>query len=314
VLDRHEYEQLLLAKAEIMMRGAVYASSTRRFYAENWATFQTWCERAGRSALPACQETVALYLTELMLSGKKLATVRRHSTSIRHQHLQNGLESPTAGEVKRLLKGAQRMRCERPVQKAPVTLSLLCQMLTALKGPGERVARNRAILEIGFASALRRRSLCNLDLCDVGLRERGILLQIKNEKQDRRGLGRVAAVARGSSIETCPVVALENWLKVRGSTAGPLFTPVFGKRAMSGRLHPVTIAYVVKQAARDVGLDPAEFGGHSLRAGFVTQAFENGVNEIVIAQHTAHRSLASLRRYLRQSDPFRGNPSSMIGL
>jgi integrase len=70
----------------------------------------------------------------------------------------------------------------------------------------------------------------------------------------------------------------------------------------------------VKRSAASLGLNPAHFGGHSLRAGFVTTGFANGLNEISLATQTGHKSLNNLRRYLRQSDPFAGNASGMVGL
>jgi hypothetical protein len=79
VLDRPAYEQLLLAKAEIMIRGAVYADSTREFYRQNWVWFEQWCEDAGRQSLPASAETIVLALTSLLIAPKKLATVGRES-------------------------------------------------------------------------------------------------------------------------------------------------------------------------------------------------------------------------------------------
>jgi integrase len=314
VLDRPAYEQLLLAKAEIMIRGAVYADSTREFYRQNWVWFEQWCEDAGRQSLPASAETIVLALTSLLIAPKKLATVRRYLTSIRHKHVQNGFPSPVNSEITALLRGAQRLRCERSTQKRPVTIDLLRRMSAALTGPAVLVSRNRAVLILGFASALRRRSLCRLNVQDVGFDERGLLIEVRNEKQDRRGRGRLLAVARGENPDTCPVEALEKWLALRGRQDGPLFTPAFGRYAFLRRLHPSTIAYVVKRAAKLLGLDPAAFAGHSLRAGMVTSCFENGVAESVIAEATGHRSLSSLRRYFRRSDPFKGIASGLVGL
>jgi len=313
MLDQ-ECERLLLASAEVMMRGAAYADSTRQFYAANWASFDSWCRILGRESLPASGETIVLYLTGLLVAPKKLSTVRRYLTAIRHRHIQGGFPSPVSGEIRALLRGAQRLRCQRPSQKRPVTVDLLRRMCDAVAGPESLKARNRAILTLGFASALRRRSLCRLDLADVTVEQRGLLIEIRNEKQDRLGKGRLIAIARGEHPETCPVRAIETWLKKRGSSPGPLFTPAFGSQAFTRRLHPSTIAYVVKRGARALGYNAAEYGGHSLRSGFVTSCFEHGLNEIAIAGHTGHRSLSSLRRYVRQSDPFVGNCSGQVGL
>ena len=67
-------------------------------------------------------------------------------------------------------------------------------------------------------------------------------------------------------------------------------------RVASGRLNAGSIARIVKRAAGDAGLDPAGYVGHSLRAGFATQAFLNGVTEVFIMRQTRHKSLNTLRK------------------
>jgi integrase len=332
-------EQKLLAEAEIMIRGATLADRTRKFYAQNWGDFQTWCTAVGKEALPASPETLLLYLTGLLMAPRKVTTVRRYLTAIRHYHVKDGYQSPINSTITALIKGAQRLRSERVTQKRPITTDLLRRMSTALPtshpfatprpsrayGIGGRasrgwslspvmVARNRAVLLLGFASALRRSSLCRLNMADVTIDEHGALLEIHNEKQDRRGSGRLLAVGRAEHTETCPVQALEKWIALRGTADGPLFTPAFGRHAFTRRLHPSTIASIVKRAAASIGLDPAKYAGHSLRSGFVTSAFECGIGQIAISEQTGHRSLNSLRRYVRKSDPFKGNASTMVGL
>ena len=61
---------------------------------------------------------------------------------------------------------------------------------------------------------------------------------------------------------------------------------------------------MVKHYAEAAGMDPAEFGGHSLRAGFVTSAAERGAKAERIADHTGHQSLSMVRVYTRRSDAF----------
>ena len=69
-------------------------------------------------------------------------------------------------------------------------------------------------------------------------------------------------------------------------------------------LRPADVADVVKHYARRAGMDAAEFGGHSLRAGFVTSAAERGAKAGRIMDHTGHQSVAMVRVYPRRSDAF----------
>ena len=54
--------------------------------------------------------------------------------------------------------------------------------------------------------------------------------------------------------------------------------------------------------------DPAPYAGHSLRAGFCTQAYLNGVPELSIMRQSRHQSLDTVRKYIRDRSLFRDNP------
>lgn len=74
------------------------------------------------------------------------------------------------------------------------------------------------------------------------------------------------------------------------------------------------MANVVKRAAERAGLDPTEFSGHSLRAGFATTAAANGGNERQIANQTGHTSMEVLRGYMRRGSLFTDNAAISLGL
>jgi len=58
------------------------------------------------------------------------------------------------------------------------------------------------------------------------------------------------------------------------------------------------VAEIVKQYALAAGLDPTEFSGHSLRAGFVTSAAESGAAVLKIQEVSRHRSMDVLAGYV----------------
>jgi hypothetical protein len=79
-------------------------------------------------------------------------------------------------------------------------------------------------------------------------------------------------------------------------------------------MSPEAVAIVVKRYAAAAGLNPAIYAGHSLRAGLVTQAAMNGVNELAIMKQTRHRSSDMLRKYIRDASLFQDNASARVGL
>jgi integrase len=74
------------------------------------------------------------------------------------------------------------------------------------------------------------------------------------------------------------------------------------------------VALIVKRRAKAVGLDPARYAGHSLRAGMATSAAAAGASERVIMSQTGHCSADMVRRYIREGSLFASNPAAMVGL
>lgn len=296
-----------LTVERLRQASSIRTPNTLACYASDWRIFRGFCERCDRKPLPANPDTIALYITDL-LKTHKISTAVRHLAAIRFHHVETGLDTPVDASVWSLIAGAKRLRCETLTQRAPITVEQLRQMVQKQSPDTEQQARNRAILLLGFSTALRRSNLCALDLADLEFADRGLVVRVRREKQDQLGKGRLIGVPFGKN-ETCPVTAVREWLAWRGKHPGPLFPG-----GHQGRLDTDTIANVVKRAAKKLGLDPQRYGGHSLRAGFVTEAVERGVNEFTIAATTGHRSLHVLRRYFRRTDPFRACAFASFGM
>jgi integrase len=263
--------------------------------------------------LPARPDTVEVYVTDLLHRGRKVTTVERHTFAIQFAHRQAGYPSPLTAELRKLISGARRLLCQAPAQKTPLRLEDL-RSIAKLASHTPIQARDRAIVLFGWATALRRSTLAGLTLRDLTFTSQGVRVRVHNEKQDRKGDGREVAVPRGASRTTCPVRALKRWIGFRGDKEGPLFQRVMGGHPNGKPILGNRIAQVVQEAARSIGLDPRCYGAHSLRAGFVTEGLEKGVNELAIAQQTGHASLSTLRLYSRSRDLFRGNACAAIGL
>jgi integrase len=57
-----------------------------------------------------------------------------------------------------------------------------------------------------------------------------------------------------------------------------------------------------------------EISGHSLRAGFVTEAKKHGAHDAAIMDQTGHKSLAMLQRYHRRAKKRKKPASENLGL
>jgi integrase len=169
--------------------------------------------------------------------------------------------------------------------------------------------RHRALLLIGFAGAFRRSELVGLDVRDIEETAEGLRVSIRRSKGDQEGLGAIVAIPRGSVA--CPVQAFHDWVRAADITGGPVFRPITkGQQLQATRLTDRGLVKIIKRHASRVGLEPSEFAGHSLRAGFLTSAAARGANIFRMADQSRHRSLEVLRRYVRSADLFKAHPGS----
>jgi integrase len=163
---------------------------------------------------------------------------------------------------------------------------------------------DRALLLLGFALAARRSELVALDVADLEECPEGLRVTIRRSKTDQEGAGAVVAVCRGSIA--CPVASVKDWLAAADIADGPVFRRVGkGGRVLPGRLHPQNVALIVKAYAARLGLDPGAFSGHSLRSGFLTSAAARGASLFKMMDVSRHKSVDTLRGYVRDADAFR---------
>ena len=295
---------------------AAKAENTRRAYRSDWRHFEAWCRAQGLASLPARPETVTLYVTALAADHKP-ASLTRKLTSISKAHEAAGFSSPASMQhavVSETIKGIRRALGTAQPGKEPLLTGDLIAMLDVLDR-GLLGIRDRALLLVGFAGGFRRSELASLDVDDVTETADGLVIRVRRSKTDPEGKGTTVALPYGSAAATCPVRSYRAWIAAAAIAAGPAFRAVDRHgRVAKGRLDAGSIARIVKRAAAATGLDPSRYAGHSLRAGFATQAFLNGAAEVSIMRQTRHKSLNTLRKYIRDRSLFRDNPASKLGL
>lgn len=292
---------------------AAKADATRRAYRADWGAFTTWCGTRNVSFMPAAPETVAAYIAKLADAGRKVSTIERALAAISEAQRAAGYPVPRASApVRAVLQGIRRTKLTAPRQVAPIVLSDLRAMVSTLPR-GLKGVRDRAILLLGFAGAFRRSELVALEVGDLAVSDDGLTVTLRRSKTDQEGAGRKVGIPRGGSL--CPVRAVQAWLEVRGAEPGVLFVGLTRHGKATGqRLDGKDVARLIKCAAEGAGLDPTKFSGHSLRAGLVTTAARAGKSERAIMGQTGHRSVTTVRRYIRDAGLFDDNAADGIGL
>ena len=217
---------------------AELAASTRRAYASAWRQWEIWCEGRGIAALPATPEAIAAFLTERAETGLCYGTLDGAWSAIAHRHHQDGLPDPTADVVvRRVRRGLRRI-------------------MGAAIG-----VRDRAVILLGYASALRPGELSALDLGDIIAKPPDKPTRSERSTTGSRSDPRFRVRSSPGSADLAPL---------RPSASGP--------RAVSRLVHARAI---------EAGFDGIQVTGHSLRAGHATTAALNGAP----IEQTSGRSL-----------------------
>lgn len=279
------------------------ADRTRKAYSSAFGVFAAWCRTAGAISLEAEPATVAAYVAHLADTGRKAATINLHVAAIAAVHRAAGLDNPTAAEaVRATVRGVRRTIGTRQTRKAPATAETVRKMVRKVPD-GLAGLRDRALILIGFAAALRRSELVALDVADLERAPDGIVIHVRRSKTDQDGAGQEIAVPRGSKLRPCE--ALDAWLAAARISAGPVFRPVNRGGAVSAdRLTDRSVADIVKRHADAAELDATLFSGHSLRAGFVTSALAAGADVLKVMHVTRHTQVTTLQKYDRRARAF----------
>lgn len=321
-------------------RGYVEAASsanTRKAYASDWKHFAAWCRRQNLSPLPPDPEIVGLYITACASgsavgtatrNGKPntVSTIERRLAAIGWNCAQRGTPLDRKDRaIATVMAGIRNRHAAPPRQKEAIMPEDLIAMLETLDRGSLRGLRDRAMLLLGFAGGLRRSEITGLDLGRdqsedgrgwVEITDKGMLVTLRGKTGWRE-----VEIGRGSSDATCPLVALDTWIRFARLAKGPLFRRVTGRGKDVGpdRLNDQEVARLVKKAVLAAGvrsdLPEAErgqlFAGHSLRAGLASSA---EVDERHVQKQLGHASAEMTRRYQRRRDRFRVNLTKAAGL
>ena len=162
---------------------------------------------------------------------------------------------------------ARRAWGELPARKAAADDDVVWTMLHEIKGQGLREVRDRALLSFGMVSCRRRSEIVALDVADLLRAPEGLRVTIRRCKGDQEGAG--ATIGEG-----------------------PLFRRLSqcGTRVVAARMSDRSVAEIVKARAKAAGLDPVQFSGHSLRAGFLTAAARADASIWGMQEQSRHKS------------------------
>lgn len=306
----HRQQQL----AAILTAGT--AASTRRAYRRDVHYFWTWAQLALQQAekYPVPEDTVIAFILdhlghlspalEQQLIDQKhrrkkgpltVSTLRRLLASLSVAHTEHGVTSPiNAAPVRLLLRRAQHLQSGHGKHQMKAITRDILRALVQTCDDSLRGTRDKAILLVGFSSGGRRRSeLVNLTVNDLEKIPDGYLLTLRHSKTDQIGHGHTVPII------TTAAHALTTWLVQSGLRDGKIFRGIRGKATLTPGICGDAIHQMIRRRIARIGLDPREYGAHSLRAGFMTQAAQTGTALGDAMALSGHRNPAVAQGYYR---------------
>ena len=264
-----------------------YASDVRHFLANG-------------GTIPAKPQQVTAYLAQFAAT-LAVATLERRLIAIHKSHELLSAKSPTRHEtVKRTMQGIRRTVGTKQQQALPMVKDdLLAALVMIDRQKPVKAARDRALLLIGFAGAFRRSELVAIRCEHITQLANGVEIFLSESKTDQEKAGRTVFIPHANGSH-CPVSALALWLELAGINEGYVFRAVTrSERISKTGLSAQSVSLVVKASVERYGGHGEKVSGHSLRAGYRTQAAMAGLQPWQIREQTGHKSDATLAKYIR---------------
>ena len=263
--------------------------------------------------LPVHPVVVAAWLATLAPALGRSA-LRRRVAAIAWHHRSLGHVLP---RPRRHPRHAERHRRDhpRPVRPAAALTSVEVRRLIAVC-PGDLAGlRDRALFLVGLAGAFRRSELVGIDFAHLRFGPTASSC-LPRSKTDQAGEGADVALPRTRGEATCPVRALEDWLRRAKISRGPVFRRVTAAGTIEDRLTGDGVYKILRAraaAAQLTVLATERLSPHGLRAGMITEASLNGALDEQIMPHSRHKD-ATMRGYRRRARIVVDNPARLLDL
>ncbi|CAM3175155.1 tyrosine-type recombinase/integrase [Methylobacterium mesophilicum] len=281
--------------------------------------------------MPASLAAILAYLID-HATTLKVVTLQRRLAAIREQHAAAGfaLDSSSAA-FRDTWRGIKRAHGQPAVKKRPL-MTVDLRRAVAILPDTLAGKRDRALILVGFAAALRRSELAELEVARkdgaawIEERPDGLVVHLARSKTDQQAEGVEIGVPYGSNIETCPVRSYRAWIQAACLKEGPVFRPIdrhgrLGTDAVTDRAVARIVQRSVEAAALAAGhsLEEASrlaagYAGHPLRSGLATSAAANDAPGHAIQRQLRHKRFDTTSGYIRSGQLFKQNPAGMAGL
>lgn len=270
-----------------LAREAGLTASTRSSYGRDLQSYLALAAGLGARRLPELTAEVAAgHVTGLVEAGRSPATVARAVSSMRrfHEYLQTTgrcTEDPTAG-----------LRAPRVARREPdpLTVEEAERLVSAVRGDEPLELRDRAVLEMLYATGMRVSELTALRTPDLLLHSSLVRVHGRGARERMVPLGRPAAEAAEGYAR-----------RGRPRLAGDGSEDILFLGARGGAMSRMNVWKVIRAAARDAGIE-RPVNPQTLRHTFAAHLLEGGFGLSDVQHLLGHSDISTTLIYARPDE------------
>ena len=270
---------------EFIQKDKKLSDNTLQSYKRDICQFSQYLDQNQKEYLKLEESDIKTYLQYLTATGKKASTVSRSLASIRSFYqfaVRNKLIEADPTEKIQSPKIEKRVPSVLTAQE--VELLLEQPKSVDLKG-----TRDKAMLEMAYATGMRVTEIISLDIDDVNLEE-GYVVCRTGPKQRNIPLGSMSLKALTEYIERAREILIKD------ETVRALFVNINGQRLTRQGFWKI-VKYYKEQAHISKDITP-----HVLRHSFATHLLQNGADLKAIQTMLGHSDISSTQVYMQFQD------------
>lgn len=293
------------------------APNTIRRWHTQWNLALAFCDQRNMQPFPMNWYTAASLMVAMADSGYGYGSIANMRSTIAVAHQFGRLEDPTRDpRFIRVVAGIARViGTDSRYAKQAIVRDDLLKMYDVAKAQGDlQSLLDWSMILTGYSFKLRCSELvaARVELLRTNRDHSIITLRLPRTKSSQTKAQEVSAT-REEDERLCPVRTLMIWLRVTKRTEGPLFSVTRGMGLSDNPISKQSYHRTVKRYCESIGLDPKEFGTHSLRAGNITQQLDDGKADVKVAMEARHKDFNTLLRYYRPRNTSRYVTEELYG-
>lgn len=285
------YEELLEDYLRHLSAGRGLSAHTVRAYRSDLTGLLRHLQRLGISDLGQAQiRSFRSWLAQQQSLGRSRSTLQRRAAAARTLAAWAVESGRIAANPASTLRSPPQRRALPPTLEQADAVAMLDRLRSEADDEQPVLLRDRAMLELLYASGLRVAELCGLDCADLDADRQAVRVFGKGSKE------------RVVPVGTPAMAAVHDWLRAgRGRLAQPGSGDALFLGARGGRIDPRVVRRVVHRALATIDGAP-DLGPHGLRHAMATHLLEGGADLRSVQEILGHASLATTQIYTHVSN------------